>query len=413
MSEGSFQGDARRKLSWGAGLAGAALAAFALWLYVRDPSSHAATRQSDEDWVREVEQRNSTGHEMAEAVVATGNGFSVAGHTNSRQPGVDQAWVLRFDDPPSVRWDRTYGGKLGTFGRAIALLPGGRLVVAGEAQVARNRFQGWILALSAEGTVLWERTAGQEGLTSLDAVTVLKDGTIAAGGTQSGAGWVMRLDAEGQTLWETQLPKIEEVTAVVELPAGGIAVLGTAEFSTVGLGTSRLLFLGSAGQVTGEKDLLVQGRRGELIALAPLPGKGLVATGNSGLPGSTDWNLWVVCMDVRGNTLWEYIPADIKGEVGRAVTAAADGGITVAGFSGEGGKREAKVWRFSADGRLLWQRVHGGTGDDLGNGIAHLADGSLVVVGSTTSFGAGKTDLWTYRLSSQGELIWEQTFGAP
>ncbi|WNG20952.1 hypothetical protein [Cystobacter fuscus] len=366
-------------------------------------------------WAREVERENSTGHESAEGVVANGSGFSVVGYTNSRQPGVQQAWVLQFEKAPPPRWEHTYGGKgtLGTLGRAIALMPGGRLAVAGAEGVAGGGFRGWLFVLSPEGNVLWERTPGHDGVNGFHAVSVLEDGSIVAGGTQDGEGWVVRMDPRGQLLWDVKLPRIERVTALVALPAQRVAVLGTSESSTTGLGISRLLLLEADGRATGENRLPAEGR-GELAALALLPDGGLIATGRLSRPGSTDWNLWVVRMAPRGDTLWERVLEGSDVEAGRAITPFPDGGMAVVGYSlKELVDREAKVWRFSADGSLLWQQSYGGAGDDMGDGIARLADDSLAVVGSTTSQGAGKTDLWTFGLSSEGQLLWEQTFGSP
>ncbi|MDC0710910.1 hypothetical protein POL68_20730 [Stigmatella sp. ncwal1] len=208
------------------------------------------------DWARDVERRNSTGHESAEGVVAAGNGFSVVGQTHSRRAGVRQAWVLQFNKAPPPRWERVYGtSALGaaTLGRAIALLPGGGLIVAGEEQVAVGRFRGWLLALSPDGETLWERTPGPEGLTGFTAVSVLEDGSIVAGGEQGGAGWVVRVNAQGEPLWDVKLPRLEHLTALAVLPAQRVAVLGTAETSTTGLGISRLLFLQSDGRVSAEQ----------------------------------------------------------------------------------------------------------------------------------------------------------------
>jgi outer membrane protein assembly factor BamB len=365
------------------------------------------------DWAREIEERNKTGHESAEAIVATGSGFSVVGHTNSRKPGVRQAWVLRFDAAPPPRWERTYGEKLATLGRAITSTPEGGLVIAGEEQVAPERFRGWLLALSPEGSVRWERTPGHEGANGLSAVAALGDGSIVAGGVQDGAAWVVRLAAQGELLWEVKLPQLEQVTALVALPTGRIAVAGTAESSTTGLGTSRLLLLESDGRVTGDRRLPAEGQ-GELAALALLPDGGLVATGRLSRAGSVDWNLWVISLSPQGDTRWEQVMEGSQVEAGRALTTSPEGGIAVVGYTlKEMVDREAKVWRFSADGRLLWQQSYGGAGEDLGYGIAHLADESLVIVGSTTSRGAGKTDLWMFQLSPQGQLLWEETFGAP
>jgi outer membrane protein assembly factor BamB len=364
-------------------------------------------------WARDVERRNSTGHEAAQAIVAAGHSFSVVGHTNSQQPGLQQAWVLQFTEAPPPRWERAYGGKLGTVGRAIALLPGGGLVLAGEEQVAPEKFRGWLLALSPEGSVLWERTPGREGFNGLKAVTVLEDGSIITGGTQDGAGWLVRLDPRGELLWEVKLSQLEQITALVALPALRVAVVGVAESSTTGLGSSRLLLVEPDGRTTRERRLPAEGQ-GELAALGLLPDEGLIATGRRSPPGSTDWNLWVVRLDKGGETLWDRVLNGPQVEAGHAVTAVADSGVAVVGYTlKDMADRETKVWRFSAEGELLWQQSYGGAGDDLGYGIARLADESLVVVGSTTSRGAGKTDLWTFRLSPEGQLLWEEMFGAP
>ena len=367
------------------------------------------------DWAREVERENSTGHESAYGVIATGNGFSVVGQTNSRQPGVQHAWVLRFDKAPPPRWERTHPGKgkLGASGHAIASLPGGGLVVAGTEHVTGGAFQGWLLALSPEGDVLWERTPGHEGVNGFDAVSVLEDGSIVAGGTQDRQGWVVRMDPRGELRWDVKLPQLEHVTALVALPAQRLAVLGTAETSTVGLGISKLFLLESDGRATREKRLPAEGQ-GELAALALLPDGGFAATGRLSRPESMDPGFWAVRLDPRGEVLWEHVEQTEVG-AGHAVTAFPDGGFAVAGYWWKEllVDREAKVWRFAADGSLLWQQAHGGAKDDSGGGIARLADGSLVVVGSTMSKGAGKTDLWTFGLSPEGQLLWEETFGAP
>lgn len=411
------QKDTLRRLFWGTGLASLvllALVAVVALLLRTSAVLHPTVGRSDMDWAREIEQRNSTGHELAEAVVVTGSGFSVVGHTNSRQPGVQQAWVLRFDEAPPPRWERTYGGKLGTLGRAIASLPAGGLVVAGEEKVDSDRFRGWLLALSPDGSVLWERNPGREGFNGFKAVSVLVDGSIVVGGVQDGAGWVVRIDPKGELLWEVKLPQLEQVMALVALPDQRIAVVGTAESSTTGLGISRLLLLEPNGHATAERRLPSEEGRGELASLALLPDGGLVATGRLSRPDSMDWNLWVVRLDGQGKTLWEHVSEGAEVDAGRAVTALSDGGIAVVGYLlKEMVDREAKVWRFSADGSLLWQQPYGGAGEDLGYGIARMADDGLVVVGSTTSQGAGKTDLWAFRLSSRGQLLWEETFGAP
>jgi hypothetical protein len=385
-------------------------------LCVKGPLLPPFIGREDMSWVRKIEQDNSTGHEWAEGVVATEGGFSVIGYTNSRQPGVDLVWVLQFGDAPPPRWERTYGGTPGgePLGRAIASTPGGGLIIAGEEEVSVNRFRGWLMALSPEGNVLWERAPGHEGVNGFTAVSVLEDGSIVAGGDQDGGGWVVRLSSRGERLWDVRLPQLEHITALVSLPAQRVAVLGTAETSTTGLGISRLVMLESDGWAVWEKRLPAEGH-GELAALALLPDGGLAAAGRLSRPGFEDESLWVVRMDSQGEPLWEHVPEGPRVEAGYALTALPDGGLAVTGLSWKDllKEREAKVWRFAADGRLLWQQSYGGAENGTGTGIARLADDSLVVVGSTFSQGPRKTDLWIVGVSPNGQLLWEETFGGP
>lgn len=393
------------------------LTAFLVYRYRAELFLFLAVGRADTEWARELERENNTGHEGAEGVVATGDGFSVVGETNSRRPGVHQAWVLRFEKAPPPRWERTHGGSTlgtGVIGRGIATVPGGGLVIAGEEQVSVGLFRGWLLALSSTGDVLWERTPGREGVNGFTAVCVLEDGSVVVGGNQEGAGWVMRLSSRGEVLWDVTLPLLKHVTDVLALPAQRIAVLGTAGSSTVGRGVSKLFLLESDGRATQEKRLPSEGW-GELEAFTLLADGGLAATGRRGRLDSRDSGLWIVRMDSRGNVLWEYAPEGDLAERGHAITALPDGGVAVVGSTWKSGQldREAMVWRLSAEGHLSWARPFGGAKDDWGEGIAHLADDSLVVVGTTMSKGAGKTDLWTFGLSLEGELLWEETFGSP
>ncbi|MFY0582756.1 hypothetical protein ACN28S_58345 [Cystobacter fuscus] len=97
-------------------------------------------------------------------------------------------------------------------------------------------------------------------MNGLNAVSVLEDGSIVAGGAQEREGWVVRMSSRGELLWEVKLPQLEHVTALVALPAQRVAVLGTAETSTVGPGISRLFVLESDGRATRETRLPAEGQ---------------------------------------------------------------------------------------------------------------------------------------------------------
>ncbi len=370
------------------------------------------------DLAHDVEQRNRSGHESAEAVIPTPRGFVVVGHTNSRPAGVPRAWVLELDGVElRPRREGVYSAGLGatgaTYARAVAAAPDGGLLVAGEVEVENRRFKPWLVALDANGSVRWDRTPGPGGINGLTALLSLDGGDLLGGGVVDGAGWLVRMSGAGEPLGERRLAQLERVTALAALPSGRFAVAGLAETSTTGPGTSAVLAFEQDDRPAWEWRPPAD-RRGELFALAATSDGGLVATGRISQSGSPDWGLWLVRLDAAGRLLWEHLPADATVEAGHAVTVLPDGGFAVAGDSLQGlAGRDAVVWRFAPDGALRWHRSYGGDAQDLARGIARLADGSLLVAGSTMSRGAGKTDLWMLRLSESGEPIAQRTFGGP
>lgn len=381
------------------------VAIFAAWVWPSLP-------HSDMELAHNVEQRNRTGHESAEAVAATTTGYAVAGQTNSKSPGVTQAWLLSFEGTATrPRIDRAYHSGFGSIARAIATTSDGGLLLAGEVEGRKDRFQPWVLSLSPSGEPRWERVLGRPGLNGLTSAAALSDGSAIVAGAQDEAGWLVRISDSGATLWFHRLPELEDVTALVALPDKGFAIAGISETSTTGLGTSHLITFDEQQQPRW-KWQLAPDDRGELRSLAALPDGGLVAAGRVQAPGSDSWGLWVVRWDAKGTILWEHRPQDATVEAGFAVVALADGGVAVAGDSLKGlNDRDARVWRFGPGGELLWRKSYGGDAQDLTRGITRLPSGEFIVVGSTMSGGATKTELLILKLSQRGELIEQKLFG--
>jgi outer membrane protein assembly factor BamB len=395
------------------------------------------------DLAQDVEQRNRSGHESADAVIATSSGFAVVGTTNSRPAGVHKAWVLEFDGVElRPRRDAVFGAGLGvrpTYARAVTVAADGGLRVAGEVEVEQGRFRPWMLSLAADGTVRWERTLGTTGINGLTAL-LSWNGDVLGGGVIDGAGWLVRMSEAGELLGERRLPQLERVTAMAALPGGGFAVAGIAHTSTTGPGASAVLTFeaddrrepgtdgghpdSSAGEPGARSPRGTErpgwewrpqaDQQGDLFAVAATSDGGVVATGRIRSSGSPDWGLWLVRLDARGRLLWEHRPTEATVEAGYAIVALPDGDFVVAGDSLKDlSDRDARLWCFASDGALRWHRSYGGEAQDLARGIARLGDGSLLVAGSTMSRGAGKTDLWVLRLSASGEVVAQQTFDGP
>ena len=75
------------------------------------------------------------------------------------------------------------------------------------------------------------------------------------------------------------------------------------------------------------------------------------------------------------------------------------------------------VSKFSSDNQLEWQKTFGGSQDDVASTIIQTSDGSFVVLGYSKSndadvtTNAGSKDFWVLKLSNDGNLLWEKSFG--
>ena len=56
----------------------------------------------------------------------------MAGHTTSFGAGGSDAWVLKLDASGKLTWQKTYGGSLDEYARAIQQTQDGGYIVAGD-----------------------------------------------------------------------------------------------------------------------------------------------------------------------------------------------------------------------------------------------------------------------------------------
>jgi hypothetical protein len=143
----------------------------------------------------------------------------------------------------------------------------------------------------------------------------------------------------------------------------------------------------------------------------------------SGGHGASDF--WVVKLDSSGQIKWQKALGGSKSDAAYFMCLTSDGGCLVVGstYSNDGdvsdNKGDADYWvvKLSENGTLEWQRSFGGSGEDRAYSALQTTDGSFMVVGKTystdgdisTTLGFG--DIWVIKISSTGEILWEISFG--
>jgi uncharacterized delta-60 repeat protein len=91
-----------------------------------------------------------------------------------------------------------------------------------------------------------------------------------------------------------------------------------------------------------------------------------------------------------------------------------DGGYIVAGHTRSFGASSYDFWvlKLTSDGTVSWQKTYGGANEDHARSIRQTSDGGYIVAGYTNSFGAGVyEDFWVLKLNSDGAVVWQKTYG--
>ncbi|PXF53942.1 MAG: hypothetical protein C4B56_00630 [Candidatus Methanophagaceae archaeon] len=129
--------------------------------------------------------------------------------------------------------------------------------------------------------------------------------------------------------------------------------------------------------------------------------------------GAGSEDAWLVKTDSEGNELWNMTFGGVEYDEARAVQLTPDGGYILAGvtLSYGAGKKDAWLVKTDSEGNELWNMTFGGASSDAALAVQLTPDGGYILAGVTLSYGAGNEDAWLVKTDSKGNELWNMTFG--
>lgn len=342
-------------------------------------------------------------------------GYIAAGYTMSFGAGGADFWVLKLAADGAVSWQRAYGGSAEEKASCVQQTSDGGYIVAGSTKsFGAGGSDAWIVKLTADGTVSWQKAYGSSGDDRAASVQQTADGGfIVAGtyGTSYGDFWVLKLDSDGAVIWQKRYGDAlqDAASGILQTSDGGYIVAGSTTPVASGLENVWVLKLASDGSVTWQKAYGGSGVDTAACVQQTADG-GYIIAGKTYSFGADTSDFWLLKLSSDGAIGWQklcgawYYIGGIP-DAANAVQQTADGGYIVAGYTEYGySNYQAWVVKLTAAGSVSWQRFYGGGSSDTAYSLQGTTDGGYVVAGFTLSYGAGGGDSWIMKLPGDGQL---------
>jgi len=361
-----------------------------------------------------VKTLGGTKNESAQSVIkTTDGGYAIAGFTQSINGDVTDKivenfdyWLLKFDSNDNLLWTKTYGGTNDERAYKIIQTNDGGFALIGYAK-------------SNDQDV-----SNNEGFEDI---------------------WLVKTDASGTIQWEKSygFSGSDKAFSIIQTSDGGFFVSGTLDVSaSTGAGNDKNSKRRHAGGDYWGLKLDANGTKvwrryfgGSFTDVA----YDAVQTSDNGfiIIGSSDsddvdisntkggYDFWVVKVNKDGNRVWEKSFGGSQIDEARNITKTNDGNYLITGDSRSNdadvtnSKGAADIWliKISDDGNLIWQKSYGGSSFDVSRDITPTSDNGYIIVGSSRSqdgdvdTNQGQNDVWVLKIDNSGDLEWQKSFG--
>ena len=256
---------------------------------------------------------------------------------------------------------------------------------------------------------------GSNSEAGLSIIQTSDNGYVIAGDTLSyGAGeediWLIKTDCCGAMEWNRTFGGAHDdwCNSMCQASDGGYVIVGATQSIIGGETFGWLIKTDKFGNKEWNKTF---SGSGSSIALTS---DGGYIIGGSKFPNDikkTDF--YLIKIDSYGNIIWSKTIGGIMYDRAQAAQQTSDNGYIITGWTSSYGAGDEDVWLVKTDsnGNELWNRTFGTYKWDQGICVRETPENGLLIAGNTNSYGVGQFDFWLIKTDNLGNEQWNKTFG--
>jgi len=348
------------------------------------------------------------------AVETNDGGYALVGYTYSFGSGDADIWIVKTDPNGNMEWNRTFGTQNHEdASHLIATDDGGYIIVGTYTPIGFDNRDVWLIKTDSTGNIEWNKTYGGNGDDKPWRIVKTSDyGYAIAGRTSSYSQGqndylLFKIDSTGNLQWNTTFGGAEEESArgILETPDKGFLITGWS--GSYGAGELDFWLVKTDGNGKHEWNQTYGGTKTERAITTILTNDGnYITVGNSASFGQGETDILLVKIDNSGNQIWNVTYGGKSAETPFGIIEALDGGYGIVGHSFSFGAGEDDVWFIKTDsnGNMVFNQTFGGEPADSARTIMQGTDGGYIIAGSTASFGQGENDFWLVKIDETGEM---------
>jgi hypothetical protein len=271
------------------------------------------------------------------------------------------------------------------------------------------------------------------------------DGDVTGKNNENYDFWVLKFNSEAQLEWNKTYGGSgdDRGRSIIETSDGGYALIGYSDSSdgdvTINYGNRDfwVIKINATGAITWEKSFgysgvdegvsILETSDNHFILSGVLDVTASGGDGNTGRysPRHAGGDYWSIKINASGGTVWSRFYGGSFTDAPTGVIENINGDlITVGGsdsndvdISNNKGTYDFWVVKSSSNGNILWEKSYGGSEIDEARDVISTDNGNHIIVGDTrseeqdVSENNGAADLWVLKVSDNGDILWEKSLG--